>query len=133
VGGRIATAAGRKVRLWSSDGAPLVETEPLESTVSGLSFRGDGTALAAIGYGAVNIWPFVPGAKPKRFEWKGSLISLAWSDIPEDCASLSAHRMLGRGRKAPPLGPELSPVSRPQPKAATNDRCRSVCGLGENG
>jgi WD40 repeat protein len=78
-GGRIATAAGRKVRLWSSDGAPLVETEPLGSTVSGLSFRDDGTALAAIVYGAVNIWPFVPGAKPKRFEWKGSLISLAWS------------------------------------------------------
>ena len=78
-GARIATAAGRKVRLWNADGAPLLETEPLESTVSGLSFRADGSALAAIGYGAVHIWPFVVGAKTRRFEWKGSLISLAWS------------------------------------------------------
>jgi len=78
-GGQIATAAGRKARLWNADGAPLLETEPLESTVSGLCFRSDGTALAAIGYGAVHVWPLVPGAKPRRFEWKGSLISLAWS------------------------------------------------------
>lgn len=78
-GGRVATAGGRKVRLWNPDGAPLVETEPLGSTVSGLGFRADGTALAAIGYGGVHIWPFVPGAKNRRLEWKGSLISLAWS------------------------------------------------------
>ncbi|HEX3852997.1 MAG TPA: WD40 repeat domain-containing protein [Polyangiaceae bacterium] len=79
VGGRVATAAGRRVRLWSAAGAPLVETEPLDSTVSGLAFRRDGTALAAIAYGGVHIWPFVPGAKPRRLEWKGSLISLSWS------------------------------------------------------
>ena len=79
LGGRVATAAGRKIRLWNAEGAPLVETEPLESTVSGLGFRSDGTALAAIAYGGVHIWPFVKGARPRHLEWKGSLISVAWS------------------------------------------------------
>ncbi len=78
-GGRIATGAGRKVRVWDSEGAPIVETEPLPSTVSNLAWRADGTALATTCYGGVHIWPFVAGAKARRFEWKGSLISLAWS------------------------------------------------------
>jgi len=78
-GGRIATAAGRTVRTWSTNGEPLVETEPLPSTVSNIAWRSDGTALAATCYGGVHIWPFVAGAKARRFEWKGSLISLAWS------------------------------------------------------
>lgn len=83
VGGRIATGAGRRVRVWSADGSataePIAEPEPLPSTSSGLAWRTDGTALAATCYGGVHIWPFVPGAKPRRLPWKGSLISLAWS------------------------------------------------------
>ena len=78
-GGRIATGAGRTVRVWDEHGSPLVETEPLPSTVSALQFRSDGTALAASCYGGVYIWPFVAGATPRSFAWKGSLISLAWS------------------------------------------------------
>jgi WD40 repeat protein len=79
VGGRVALAAGRKVRIWTADGEPLLETEPLESTVSGLAFRADGTGLAASCYGGVHILPFVPGAKVRKLGWKGSIISLAWS------------------------------------------------------
>jgi len=78
-GGRLATAAGRKVRLWTNDGEPLVETEPLESTVSALAWRADGSGLAVACYGGVHILPFVPGAKLRKLAWKGSLISLAWS------------------------------------------------------
>jgi WD40 repeat protein len=78
-GGRIATAAGRKVRVWTAEGEPVVETEPMPSTVSNLAWRTDGTALAVTCYGGVYVWPFVEGARPRHFEWKGSLISLAWS------------------------------------------------------
>jgi WD40 repeat protein len=78
-GGRIATGAGRRVRVWNTEGQSMMECEPLSSTVSNLAWRADGTALAATCYGGVHIWPFVPGAKNRRFEWKGSLISLAWS------------------------------------------------------
>jgi WD40 repeat protein len=78
-GDRLATAAGRKVRIWTASGDPIVETEALESTVTGLAWRFDGTALAAICYGGVHVLPFVPGAKVRHLPWKGSLISIAWS------------------------------------------------------
>jgi WD40 repeat protein len=78
-GGRLATAAGRSVRVWTEHGEPLVECEPLASSVTGLAWRSDGTGLAACCYGGVHILPFVPGAKTRHLEWKGSLISLAWS------------------------------------------------------
>jgi WD40 repeat protein len=78
-GGRLATAAGRKVRVWTTDGDPVVETEPLASTVTALAWRADGSGLAATCYGGVHILPFVPGAKVRHLSWKGSLISLAWS------------------------------------------------------
>jgi WD40 repeat protein len=75
----LATVAGKKVRVWTVDGEPLVETEPLESTASALAWRADGSGLAAACYGGVHILPFVPGAKVRKLAWKGSLISLAWS------------------------------------------------------
>jgi WD40 repeat protein len=78
-GGRIATAAGRQVRVWTAEGAPIVESEPLASTVSGLAWRADGTGLAATCYGGVHIMPFIAGAKARHLVWKGSLISVAWS------------------------------------------------------
>jgi WD40 repeat protein len=78
-GGRLATGAGRTVRVWSDAGEALFEAEPLASTVSALSWRADGTALAAACYGGVHLWPFVAQAKARHLAWKGSLISLAWS------------------------------------------------------
>ena len=79
VGGRLATASGRNVRVWTGEGEPLADCEPLASSVTGLAWRSDGTGLAASCYGGVHILPFVPGAKTRHLEWKGSLISLAWS------------------------------------------------------
>lgn len=77
--GRIAIAAGRKVRVWSATGELLLETEPVASTVNGLAWRADGTAVAAICCGGVHIWPFEPRARARHLASKGSLISLAWS------------------------------------------------------
>lgn len=79
LGARIATGAGRIVRIWSAGGSLLAEPEPLASTVSGLVWRADGTAVAASAYGGVRIIPVVDSAKARTLAWKGSLISLAWS------------------------------------------------------
>lgn len=78
-GGRLATASGKRLRAWTEDGAPLVETADLASTVSALAWREDGTGLAASCYGGVHLFPFVAGARTRHLAWKGSLISLAWS------------------------------------------------------
>jgi WD40 repeat protein len=77
--GGLATAAGKKVRIWSTEGEPVVEAEPLSSTVTALAWRADGTELAATCYGGVHILPLKAGAKVRHLPWKGSLISLAWS------------------------------------------------------
>ncbi|HVY29613.1 MAG TPA: WD40 repeat domain-containing protein [Polyangiaceae bacterium] len=78
-GQRLATAGGRNVRIWTDSGDPVVETEPLASSATGLAWRSDGTALATSCYGGVHVLPFAARAKQRHLAWKGSLISLAWS------------------------------------------------------
>lgn len=78
-GERIATAAGRTVRVWSASGELLLEPDALASTVTSLVWRGDGTAVAATCYGGAHVWPFVEGAKSRHLPWQGSLISAAFS------------------------------------------------------
>lgn len=78
-GGRIATAAGRKVRVWTALGEPLFESDAFASTVSSIAWRRDGSGLAATCYGGVHILPIVDQAKARHLAWKGSLISMAWS------------------------------------------------------
>lgn len=77
--GRLATASGKKVRVWTAQGELAVETPPFASTVTGLAWRADGSGIAASCYGGVHVMPFVAGAKARHLPWKGSLISLAWS------------------------------------------------------
>ncbi len=80
-GKTIATASGKTVRLWTSRGEPAVETEPHESTVTGVAFSRKGTDLATACYGGVRVFKIASG-KSKHYAWKGSLVSLAWS--PDD-------------------------------------------------
>jgi len=78
-GDRLATASGRRVRFWTPAGEPVVETEPLPSTVTAIAWDRKGTQLAAICYGGVYILGATVAAKTRHLAWKGSLISLAWS------------------------------------------------------
>jgi WD40 repeat protein len=80
--GILATAAGKKVRLWTATGAPVLETEPHESTVTGVAFSRDGRSLFTTSYGGVRVWPLEAHVESRHFPWKGSLISLAVS--PDD-------------------------------------------------
>jgi WD40 repeat protein len=77
--GVLATAAGKKVRLWTAAGAPVLETEPHESTVTGVAFSSDGQRLFTTSYGGVRGWPLLAHVEARHFPWKGSLISLALS------------------------------------------------------
>ncbi len=121
LGERIATAAGRAVRLWNSEGEPLLETETLSSTVTALAFRADGSAFAVACYGGVHVWPFVPNAKARHLAWKGSLISLAWSPDGKVIACGSQDGSVHFWRLASGKDSEMSgyPV---KPKALAWDR-----------
>ncbi len=67
------------MRLWNADGTPLLETPPHESAVAAMTWRADGRELAVACYGGVSLWSLDARALSRRLEWKGSLISAAWS------------------------------------------------------
>lgn len=113
-GDRIATAAGRTVRVWTAGGQLIREHPALDSTVSGLAWRADGTGLAASCYGGVYVWPMIAGARERRLPWKGSLISLAWSPDAKVVACGSQDRSvhfwrLATGEDAQMTGYPLKP------------------------
>ncbi len=78
-GRTLATAAGKVVRFWHADGAPMFETPPQASTIAAIAWRKDGNELATACYGGVHFWTPSRGASTRQFLWKGSLLSLAWS------------------------------------------------------
>lgn len=74
--GQLATAQGRAVRLWTSEGQPVLETPPHESTISGVGFSPDGSRLITSCYGAVRLFPLEANAESRTLSWKSSLLSL---------------------------------------------------------
>ena len=83
-GGRyLAAAAGRRVRLWKvgRGGCELLwESSDHASTVTGLRWRpGSSSELASASYGGLALYK-PDGPEPvRRFEWKGSTLTIAWS------------------------------------------------------
>jgi len=78
---RIATAAGRHVRLWTRDGALVHAWPERASTVLDIAWRRGGkrTRLAAVSYGSVGLYDPAVGTKaPRELRWKGSSLVLAW-------------------------------------------------------
>lgn len=97
-GRRLATGAGREVRVWDAEGRLLRRHPPLASTVGALAWRprpGDaaGPRLSAACYGGVVLYaepaPNDPaesalddegrGLVERWFPWKGSFLATAWS------------------------------------------------------
>ncbi len=76
----LASAAGRKVRLWRPDGELLWEASEHGSTVADLAWRPDsGKELVVAAYGGLTFYK-PDGPEPVRsFGWKGSTLKVAWS------------------------------------------------------
>ncbi len=77
-GQSLAAAAGRRITLWTADGAVLAEWDDHPSTVTDIAWSPDGALLAATSYGGVTLWS-VDSPEPVRLEWTGSSLTLAWS------------------------------------------------------
>jgi len=78
-GQALASAAGRKIRLWNESGEMLQEFTHPRSTVAGLGWQPASSSpkLAAIGYGGLLLYSETELLKD--YAWKGSSLSLAWS------------------------------------------------------
>ncbi len=78
-GATLASAAGRRLRLWRADGGLEHDFAPHASTVCDIGWRPDGGELVSAAYGGLTFWrPGSPEAV-RRLEWKGSILALAWS------------------------------------------------------
>jgi WD40 repeat protein len=78
---RIATAAGRHVRLWTRDGSLVHAWPERASTVLDIAWRRSGkrARLAAASYGSIGLYDLAVGTKAAReLRRKGSSLVLAW-------------------------------------------------------
>jgi WD40 repeat protein len=77
-GDLLASAAGRVLRLWNTGGEMVREWRDHPSTIADLGWQPGGRELAVAIYGGV-IMRHADSGEVRRFEWKGSSLSLAWS------------------------------------------------------
>lgn len=78
-GTMLATAAGRKVRLWNQAGEMLREWADHPSTVADIAWKPRALELASAAYGKLSVFKPTQNEPVRVFEWKGSMLILAWS------------------------------------------------------
>ena len=76
-GTSLASAAGKCLRLFTTDGEIAYESSDHESTIADIGWNPDGSAIAVAAYFGVTL--HIPGKPLRRLEWKGSSLVLAWS------------------------------------------------------
>lgn len=80
----LASAAGKKLRLWTMDGELLRDYPDHPSTISDVKWRplregAKEERLASAAYGQLAFWQAKSNEPVTKLEWKGSLLTIAWS------------------------------------------------------
>ena len=75
----LATAAGKSLRFWDAAGRLLMEAPPHPSTIADIRWRPRSHELASAAYGRLALWKPDKPEPTRAFEWKGSMLTLAWS------------------------------------------------------
>lgn len=75
----LATACGRNLCLWSSKGELIQTFEEQPNTIAGIDWRADSEQLVSACYGRVAFWKPSKRSPDRVFEWKGSMLCVAWS------------------------------------------------------
>lgn len=83
----LASAAGKKLRLWNSGGELIREFPDHPSTIADIQWKPNDTVLASTGYGKVYFWSPEQQTAVREFAWNGSMLVLAWSP---DCRHIAA-------------------------------------------
>jgi WD40 repeat protein len=75
----LATAAGRKLKVWTKDGELVQQYPDHPNTIAAIAWKARSEEVASACYGQLQFWS-PDGVEPLRaFSWKGSMLSLAWS------------------------------------------------------
>ncbi|MCU0247346.1 MAG: hypothetical protein MUC42_12280 [Bryobacter sp.] len=80
----LAAAAGKKLRLWDfrdpAEPGKLLHAFPdQESTIADIAWKPGENVLATCGYNGLTFWSPFQDTPVRRFDWKGSMLKLAWS------------------------------------------------------
>jgi WD40 repeat protein len=75
----VASAAGRKLRLWNSRGELLQAYPDHPSTIADVQWQPGERLVTSACYGQVATFRTDSAEPLKAFRWKGSILSLAWS------------------------------------------------------
>jgi WD40 repeat protein len=75
----LASAAGRKLRLWTGAGQLVREYANHPSTIADIQWKPDTLEVASAAYGQLALLSPDKPEPFKRFQWKGSMLVLAWS------------------------------------------------------
>lgn len=78
-GRMLATAAGRELRVWGTDGDMRAGWTNAASSISDIGWKPGSTILASSGYGGLTLARPGGDKPPRVFEWKGSVLALLWS------------------------------------------------------
>jgi WD40 repeat protein len=77
--GRLATAAGRKLKIWTKDGELVREYPDHPNTIAAIAWKAGTEELVSACYGQLQFWRPDEVESVRTFSWKGSMLSLAWS------------------------------------------------------
>jgi WD40 repeat protein len=75
----LASAAGKRLRLWDAAGQLVRDYPDHPSTISDVKWRPKTRQLSTTAYGSLTLWEPERGEPVQRFEWKGSILVHAWS------------------------------------------------------
>lgn len=73
------SAAGKVLRAWKISGDLLTEFEAHPSTISDIAWQADTPYFTSVTYGQLAMFRYNEAAPSRKFEWKGSILRVAWS------------------------------------------------------
>jgi len=83
----VASAAGKKLRIWNVDGTMIREYPDHPSTIADIQWKPNAALLASTAYGKLFLWSPDQTDAIKDFTWQGSMLALAWSPDGEHIAA----------------------------------------------
>lgn len=75
----LASAAGRKMRLWNANGELAREYEDHASTIASIAWKPASQFLTTASYSRLALYTAGQEKAQRQFEWKGSILKIAWS------------------------------------------------------
>lgn len=75
----LATAAGRHLKLWDSRRELIYRSNDHNSTIADVGWNPNGTGVVVAAYNGLTLHVPEKQYKPRKYEWKGSRLILAWS------------------------------------------------------